>query len=91
MGVGLAARAPAAHLCPGPSHFKDEGRSGAPWVTQPVGCPTLDFGSDHDPRVMGLNSMLGCMLNVEPALRLYLSLTPSAPLPCSLSLSKKKI
>ena len=25
------------------------------WVAQSVECPTLDFGSGHDPRVLGLS------------------------------------
>ena len=29
--------------------------------------PTLDFGSDHDPRVVGSSPTLGFMLSEEPA------------------------
>ena len=35
-------------------------------VAQLVECLTLDFHSSHDPRVMGLNPMLGSALSSEP-------------------------
>ena len=57
-------------------------------VIQSVECPTLDFGSGHDPRVVGLSLELGSMLSVEPASDSVSSL--SALLPSSLSLSNKK-
>ena len=37
------------------------------WVAQSVKCPTLDFASRHDLRVMRLSPMLGSTLDVEPA------------------------
>ena len=42
-----------------------------------VECPTLDFGSDHDPRIVGLSPTLGSALSMEPL---------KAPLSLSLSL-----
>ena len=41
-------------------------RRGA-WVAQVVEHLTLDFGSSHDPRVMGSSSASGFTLSVEPA------------------------
>ena len=32
-----------------------------------VGHPSLDFSSGHDPRVVGLSSVLGSALSMEPA------------------------
>ena len=32
-----------------------------------VECLTLDFGSVHDPRPVGLNPVLGFVLSVDPA------------------------
>ena len=58
--------------------------------------PTLNFGSDHDPRVMGLSPVSGSVLRVESA---CVSLSPSLSLPLppfslslppSLPLSKKQ-
>ena len=43
-----------------------------------VECPTLDFGSGHDPKVVGLSPAWGSMLGVEPAQD---SLSSSAPDP----------
>ena len=37
------------------------------YVAQSVDCPTLDFGSGHDPRVVGSSPKLGSGLSVEPA------------------------
>ena len=37
------------------------------WLAQSVKHPTLDFGSGHDLRVMGLSPKLGSMLGKEPA------------------------
>ena len=37
------------------------------WVAQSVEHQTLDFSSDHDPRVMGLSSASGSVLSVELA------------------------
>ena len=37
------------------------------WVAQSVEHLTLDFGSVHDPRVMGSSPKLGSVLSVEPA------------------------
>ena len=64
-------------------------------MAQSVEHPTLNFGSSHDPRVMGWSPTLGSALSVDPAwdsLSLSFSLSPSAPLPysCPLSLKKKK-
>ena len=36
------------------------------WVAQLVGHPPLDFGSGHDPRVVGSSPMLGSALGMEP-------------------------
>ena len=36
------------------------------WVAQSVERPTLDFGSAHDPRVVGSSSESGSTLNMEP-------------------------
>ena len=35
-------------------------------VAQSFECPTLDFSSGHDPRVMESNPTSGSMLSVEP-------------------------
>ena len=74
----------------------------APREAQLVERPTLDFGSGHNPRVVGGSPVSGSMLSVEPAWNflspsLSLSLSLSAPLPhththslsLSLSLSQK--
>ena len=37
------------------------------WVAQLVECLAIDFGSGHDPRVVGSSPVLGSALNVEPA------------------------
>ena len=37
------------------------------WVAQSVECPTLNFGSGHDLRVLTSNPRLGSMLGVGPA------------------------
>ena len=37
------------------------------WVAQSVEHLTLDFGSGHDPRVMGLSPTSGSMLSMKPA------------------------
>ena len=69
---------------------------GGAWVAQLVECPTLDFGSGHDLRVMRSNPMSGCTLGMESAWG-SLSSSPSAPPPTlrtslhSLSVSLKKI
>ena len=39
----------------------------ATWVAQLVECSTLDFGSDHDPRVVRSSPALDSELSVEPA------------------------
>ena len=51
------------------------------WVAQLVKCPTLDFGSGHDLRVMELSHELGSALSMESA---WDSLSPFTPLPTSL-------
>ena len=40
---------------------------GGTWVVQSVGHLTLDFGSGHDTRVVGLSPTLGPALSLEPA------------------------
>ena len=40
---------------------------GAAWVAQSVECPTLDFGSGHDLKVMGLSFTSGSELSEELA------------------------
>ena len=66
--------------------------SGA-WVAQSVKHPTLDFGSCHDPRIVGSNPASGSTLTAWKLLGI-LSLSLSLPLPLSparaLSLSKIK-
>ena len=37
------------------------------WVSQLVECLTLDFGSDHDLRVLGSSPALGSVLDGESA------------------------
>ena len=66
-------------------------------MAQAVERPTLDFGSDHNPRVMGSSLASGFVLSIEPAFKiLSLSLSLSlCPFPLvlhslSLSLSKRK-
>ena len=49
-------------------------------MAQLVECPTLDFGSGHDPRVMGSGSESGSEYGVELA---WDSLSLSFPLPFS--------
>ena len=56
------------------------------WVTRSVECPTLDFGSGHDPRVVGLSPAFRLCAECGACLRFSLS----APIP-ALSLSKKLI
>ena len=51
------------------------------WAAQSVECLTLDFGSGHGPRVVGLSPMSGSMLSMQPAwdslsLSLFLSALP---------------
>ena len=56
------------------------------WVAQSFKCLTLDFGSGHDPRVVGSSPALGSALSMEPA-----SDSLCLPLPISmLTLSRKK-
>ena len=60
-------------------------------MAQSVEHLTLDFGSGHDPRVMGSSPASGSELSVKPALDfLSRSLCPSPPLACSLSERKEK-
>ena len=56
------------------------------WVAHSAECPSLDFGSGHDPRVMGLSPMLGSVLSMKPA---WDSLSSLTPLPYSRVHSKK--
>ena len=63
------------------------------WVAQSVGQPTLDFGSGHDPRVMGSSPMSGSTLSMEPkilSLPLPLFFVLTHVLSPSLKLNKKK-
>ena len=53
-------------------------------MAQSVEHPTLDFGSGHDPRVVGSSPKLGSMLSMKPA---WNSPSFSAPPPLLLSLS----
>ena len=46
--------------------IKDAHSWGA-WVAQLFECPTLDFSSGHDPRVVGSSPVLGSALSVESA------------------------
>ena len=56
-------------------------------VAQLVKCPTLGFGSSHDPRVLGLSPRSGSALSREAA-----SPSPSAPPPSrAFSLSLKRV
>ena len=61
-------------------------------MAQFVGHPTLDLGSGHGPRILGLNPTLGSALSVVP--NLGFSLFPPSPLSpahtYSLSLKRKK-
>ena len=41
--------------------------SGGTWVAESVERPTLDFGSGHDPRVVGSGPSSGSVMSVEPA------------------------
>ena len=52
-----------------------------------VKCPTLNFSSGHDLRVLELSPTLGSMLGVEPA---WDSLSPSPPVLPLTPLSEKK-
>ena len=58
-------------------------------MAQSVECPTLDFGSGHDPRVVGSSPTSGSVLSVEPTLD-SVSLCPSPLLTCARSLSEIK-
>ena len=60
-------------------------------MAQSVKCLTLDFGSDHDPRVVGSSPASGSVLTARPAwdsLSPYFSAPPLLEL-LSLSLSLK--
>ena len=61
------------------------------WVVQLVKLLTLDFGSDHESRVMRLNPALGSAWSLlkilSPPLSLHLS--PACACSCSLSLNKQ--
>ena len=62
-------------------------------MAQLVECLTLDFGSGHDPRVMGSSPTLGSVLSVEPAsdsLSPPLPLSPDCAQALSLFLTLKK-
>ena len=63
---------------------------GGTWVVQLVECPTLDFSSGHDPRVVGSSPHSGFMSSVWCLLKI-LSL-PLTIFPAhSLSLKKKDL
>ena len=71
---------------------KSEG-SGDTWVAQSVEHRTLDFGSGHDPRVVGSSPhVLGSMLSMGACLRfsLFLCSSPLHSCSCSRSLSLKE-
>ena len=58
-------------------------------VAQLGECPTLDFGSGHDPRVVGSSPASGSALGAEPAwdsLSLFLCPSPAGGHDLSLSL-----
>ena len=57
------------------------------WVAQPVECPTLGFGSGHDPRVVALSPSQALHWAWSLLEILSLSLCPSSPLANALSLS----
>ena len=87
-------------LCPSPTHavslsrinkyyiFFLEKKRGT-WVVQSVERLTLGFCSGYDPRIVGSSPVLGSCAERGAALRL--SLSPSAPLPCSCALFLNKI
>ena len=58
------------------------------WVAQSFQQLTLDFSSGHDPKVVGSSPTLGSTLSREDSL--CLSLCPSLPCSCVLSLKKQK-
>ena len=58
-------------------------------MAQSVECRTLDFGSGHDPRVVGSSPPSGSVQDMEPAWD-SLSLSTPPPLLHVLSLSNKK-
>jgi len=61
-------------------------------VAQPVGHPTLGFGSGHDLRVVGLRPAWGSMLSEDSVWdSLSLFLCPTPPLKINKSLKRKKI
>ena len=62
--------------------IREASKKGA-WVAQSVECPTPDFGSGHDPRVVG-SSPVWTLLEI-----LCLSLSLSLSHTCDLSLSLK--
>ena len=52
----------------GLNKYKDgNGDSWGAWMAQSVKCPTLDFVSGHDLRVLRLSPTVGSALDVEPA------------------------
>ena len=56
-------------------------------MAQSVEWPTFDFGSGHDPRLMGSSPVLGSTLSVLEILSVSVSLPPPPPLlVCVLSL-----
>ena len=57
-------------------------------MAQLVECLTFDFGSGHDPRVVGLSPVSGSVLSVEPGWD-SLSLSVSLSLCLSVSVSLK--
>ena len=44
-----------------------ENKIGGTCTAQSGGHPTLDFGSGHDPRVIGSSSASGSVMSMEPA------------------------
>jgi len=61
------------------------------WVAQSVKCPTLDFRSGHDLRVVRSSPVSGSTLGHRACSRFSLAHSPSIPSPLlSLPLKKKK-
>ena len=63
---------------------------GSTWVAPSLECLTLDFGSGHHPRVMGLSPTSDSMLSLLKVLSLPLSAHPPCSYGLSLFLSEKK-
>ena len=66
---------------------------GGAWVAQSVECPTLDFDSDHNLTVPGVEPHIGlCADNAEPAWDSFFSSLSALPcLVCALSQNKQTL